>query len=181
MANFTVEQYMALYGQFVLDWLDDAYGDATTAYEVVKTAIGRAYQKYGFDLPGDEEDTLSDNLRVMIALDVVYSLMSSLKQKRAASGGDVQRIKIGSDSTPDITFFERAKVFSEMEADIKNKLTQAHIDNGYVPFLSPYLHAVFVGTRLDSFTDTTDDSTDVSETVEEEVQELFEELDNGIL
>ncbi len=152
-----VTDFLTLRGKAICDFVISELGN-----DFLTLATERAWNVYS--LTTDDEATATNDVKEMIALTALYSMLTTVTEQMHATHGAVQRIRVGSDNTPDITFFDRAKTTLTYRNHILSALSHLQRKNGYAPYLNPQAgDTPFVLARLDMEEDTITDGVYVDE------------------
>lgn len=152
-----VSDLLTLRGKAICDFVISELGN-----DYLNLAVERAWNVY--NLTTDDEDEATDDFKEMIALTALYSMLTLVTEQMHATRGAVQRVRVGSDNTPDITFFDRAKTTLTYRNHILSALSHLQRKNGYAPYLNPLPgDSPFVIARVDMEDDTITDGVYVDE------------------
>ena len=125
----TVSDYQNMHGKTIVDAVSASLGATLTA--LFEERAWALYNLSSTD-PANTEDH-----KEMIALTSLVNMVASYTDQLSATSGAVQRIKVGGDGTPDITFFDRAQTMLSYRKGLYTRLTQLQRKLGYAPFLMP--------------------------------------------
>lgn len=172
MGTYTVAEYMTMHGSTIVSTVNGMTDGAL----ILRMRIDRAHACYGLTpdpipLPDPLLGTeLTEDQKEMVALTALYDLSTVVKAKGGLEGL-VQRIDVGSDGSPSVTFFDRMKSYADAETRIGQELTAMHIKLGYVPFLNPKLAVVFDCVKVNSL------DPDSNLSLSEYISEIEEDFD----
>lgn len=144
----TVSDYQTMHGKTIID-------DATASLGA--NAVGlfttRAWNIYSLD-PTTEATTATEDQKEMVALTSLIKMIGSYMDQVRATQGAVQRVKLGSDGNPDITFFDRANTMVTYKKGLYTQVGWLQRKLGYVPFYDPsVLDIPFKIARVDMESD----------------------------
>ena len=143
----TVSDYQNLHGKSIIDEATAALGST-----LMTLLADRAWATYG--LSSADALTASEDVKEMVALTSLINAVGSYVEQVHATSGAVQKIKMGGDGTPEITFFDRAQTMLSYRRSLTGKLSDLQRKCGYVPYLDPKSGDIpFVLSRVDMETD----------------------------
>lgn len=125
----SVSDYQNMHGKSVVDDVTATLGSSTAALFVT-----RAWDTYNLS---STDPNATDDQKEMVALTSLILMIGSYVDQVRATAGAVQRIKVGGDGTPDITFFDRAQTMISYRKSLYTRLGQLQRKLGYVPFYAP--------------------------------------------
>lgn len=134
--EYTVQEYMLKHGKSVLDGAAALGPDGET---IIAMCVSGAFDTYGYD--EEAEDELTEKQKEMVALTALYELLSTESCKTSIEGA-IARVRIGSDGSPDISFYDRMKTNQSYRDRIVSLLSVLQRTNGFSPYLAPTISDV---------------------------------------